>query len=69
MVLTVYDDLNVCYNGRPMVSYIQCWVKLLLKVMHYNIVLLPKKVSNCYLDFMESNALLFKYEQGLIVCF
>ncbi len=46
MVLTVYDDLNVCYNGRPMVSYIQCWVKLLLKVMHYNIVLLPKKVSN-----------------------
>ncbi len=24
----------------------QCWGKLLLKVMHYNIVLLPKKVTN-----------------------
>ncbi len=45
--------------------------------MHYNIALLPKKVTN-YVTFMESNALyyfcitfalLFKYEQGLIVCF
>ncbi len=26
--------------------YIQCWGKLLLKVMHYNIALLPKKVTN-----------------------
>ncbi len=25
---------------------LQCWVKLLLKVMHYNIALLPKKVTN-----------------------
>ncbi len=33
--------------------------KLLLKVMHYNIALLPKKVTLRYL--------LFKYEQGLIV--
>ncbi len=24
----------------------QCWGKLLLKVMHYNIALLPNKVSN-----------------------
>ncbi len=24
----------------------QCWGKLLLKVMHYNIELLPKKVTN-----------------------
>ncbi len=56
----------------------QCWGKLLLKVMHYNIALLPKKVTNyvTWLLFMESNvlcyfcvtfALLFKYEQGLIV--
>ncbi len=48
--------------------------------MHYNIVLLPKIVTNydTSLLFMESNALhyicvtfalLFKYEQGLIVCF
>ncbi len=46
--------------------------------MHYNIALLPKKVTNyvIWLLFMESNALryfcvtfalLFKYEQGLIV--
>ncbi len=26
--------------------YYQCWGKLLLKVMHYNIALLPKKVTN-----------------------
>ncbi len=26
--------------------YNQCWAKLLLKVMHYNIVLLPKEVTN-----------------------
>ncbi len=54
--------------------------KLLLKVMHYNIALHPKKVTNyvTLLLFVESNALhyccvtftlLFKYEQGLIVCF
>ncbi len=46
--------------------------------MHYNIALLPKKVTN-YINellFVESNVLhcvtfvlLFKYEQGLIVCF
>ncbi len=27
-------------------GYNQCWGKLLLKVMHYNIALLPKKVTN-----------------------
>ncbi len=37
----------------------QCWGKLLLKVMHYNIALLPKKVTNYIttLLFMESNVL------------
>ncbi len=61
-------------------DYEQCWGKLLLKVMHYNIALLSKKVTNYVTQvlFMESNALhyfcvtfalLFKYEQGLIVCF
>ncbi len=28
------------------IFYNQCWGKLLLKVMHYNIALLPKKVTN-----------------------
>ncbi len=28
------------------VTHHQCWGKLLLKVMHYNIALLPKKVTN-----------------------
>ncbi len=38
--------------------------------MHYNIALLPKKVTN-YVKVMRyiTFALLFKYEQGLIVCF
>ncbi len=27
-------------------DYMQCWGKLLLKVMRYNIALLPKIVSN-----------------------
>ncbi len=37
----------------------QCWGKLLLKVMHYNIAFLPKKVTIyvTQLLFMESNAL------------
>ncbi len=48
--------------------------------MHYNIALLPNKGTNyvTLFIFIESNALryfyvtftlLFKYEQGLIVCF
>ncbi len=36
----------------------QCCRKLLLKVMHYNIVLLPKKILLGKLLFMESNRLL-----------
>ncbi len=38
---------------------IQCWEKLLVKVMHCNIVLLYKKATNCimWLISMESNAL------------
>ncbi len=43
--------------------------------MHYNIALLPKKVTNYISYFLWkvmryiTFALLFKYEQGLIVCF
>ncbi len=40
--------------------------------MHYNIALLPKKVTNYFLwKVMRyiTFTLLFKYEQGLIVCF
>ncbi len=29
----------------------QCWGKLLLKVMHYNIALLPKKATNYVLSY------------------
>ncbi len=32
--------------GSTFLLDIQCWGKLLLKVMHYNIALLPKKVTN-----------------------
>ncbi len=38
-----------CYQGAAAYNkhkYSQCWGKLLLKVMHYNIALLPKKVTN-----------------------
>ncbi len=53
----------------------QCWGKLLLKVMHYNIALFPKKVITLLSYFLWkvmryiTFALLFKYEKGLIVCF
>ncbi len=62
-------------------SNINCLLSSVLgKVMRYNIALLTKKITNYVtkLLFMESNALhyfwitfelLFKYEQGLIVCF
>ncbi len=52
-----------------------CWGKLLLKVMHYNIALFPKKVITLLSYFLWkvmryiTFALLFKYEKGLIVCF
>ncbi len=44
--------------GCPAVrqSCFQCWGKLLSNVMHCNIALLPKKVTN-YVTFMEWNAL------------
>ncbi len=45
-------------SSLVIVAYQQCWRKLLLKVMHYNIALLPKKVTN-YVTFMESNALYY----------
>ncbi len=38
--------INPHIASKISVCYIQCWRKLFLKVMHYNIVLLPKKVSN-----------------------
>ncbi len=35
------ENMGDCY-----VCSEQCWGKLLLNVMHYNIALLPKKVTN-----------------------
>ncbi len=45
--------MRINYDGN------QCWGKLLLKWMYYNIALLPKKVPNyvTQLLFVESNAL------------
>ncbi len=37
---------DIEYGHAEYVPYKQCWGKLLLKVMHYNIALLPKKVTN-----------------------
>ncbi len=34
------------FHFYKLADYDQCWGKLLLKVMHYNIALLPKKVTN-----------------------
>ncbi len=44
---------------KPLYGLGQCWGKLHLKVIHYNIVLIPKKVTNyvTWLLSMESNAL------------
>ncbi len=63
------DSKSVCVC----VCYIQCWRKLFFKVMHYNIALLPKKVTNfisyyfwkimCYITI----EILFKSGQGLLV--
>ncbi len=36
--------LQVWCLGKPVHN--QCWGELLLKVMHYNIALLPKKVTS-----------------------
>ncbi len=37
---------------QPDFSHKQCWGKLLLKVMHYNIALLPKKFN--YLRYLAT---------------
>ncbi len=61
----------MCHVGvgyEYILYYDQCWGNLLLKVMHYNIVLLPKKVTyyvtfallSCYFLIM-SRALLFVF--------
>ncbi len=47
----VGDQWDIFFNYLFNRSYYtiicdQCWGKLLLKVMHYNIALLPKKVTN-----------------------
>ncbi len=53
----------------------QCWGKLLLKVRHYNIEVLPKKVTNYVSYFLwkvmryVTFELLFKSGQGLLACF
>ncbi len=54
----------------------QCWGKLLLKVVHYNIALLPKVKKNTLLSYFlwivmhyVTFELLFKSGQGLLVCF
>ncbi len=39
-----YYNIYVTLDHKT--SHKQCWGKLLLKVMHYNIALLPKKVTN-----------------------
>ncbi len=36
---------------KEQMYYMQCWGKLLLKVMHYNIALLPKKVTITFLIY------------------
>ncbi len=51
LILTYWCRLRGCGNENPTNSVIkecweQCWGKLLLKVMRYNIALLPKKVTN-----------------------
>ncbi len=63
------DRKSVCVC----VCYIHCWRKLFLKVMHYDIALLPKKVTNyiryCYWKVMRyiTIEILFQSGQGLLV--
>ncbi len=42
----VYNMLQGLANPSYGPAWLQYWGKLLLKVMHYNIALLPKKVTN-----------------------
>ncbi len=39
-------QLQIVYDMEEENCDRKCWGKLLLKVMHYNIALLPKKVTN-----------------------
>ncbi len=59
-----------CLFVSILVRHHQCWGKLLLKVMHYNIALLRKKLITLLSYFLiEKNVmLLFKSRQGLLVC-
>ncbi len=44
-----YSEVTVATRSGPYPAQMmdqQCWGKLLLKVTHYNIALLPKKVTN-----------------------
>ncbi len=41
-----FDGVISFYKMTECLLYEQCWGKLLLKAMHYNIALLPKKVTN-----------------------
>ncbi len=43
--MNVYKTAYACVNvySVQFYAYNQCWGKLLLKGMHYNIALLPKK--------------------------
>ncbi len=65
--------LNTMYTRA--VWYIQCWGKLLLKVMHYNVALLHKKVITLLIYVLwkvmryVTFELLFKSGKGLLVCF
>ncbi len=46
MLHTLCKLINLHCVNYIYLSMIQCWGKLLLKVMHYNIALLPKKVTS-----------------------
>ncbi len=44
--LYIQNQIRYCAKILSLMNHHQCWGKLLLKVMHYNIALLPKKVTN-----------------------
>ncbi len=43
-LVTIYNAFKAVYMKSC--SYRQCWGNLILKVMRYNIALLPKKVTD-----------------------
>ncbi len=79
-VFSLIITVTFYFNNLTFISYYliighQCRGKLVLKVMRYNIALLPKKLLITLLSYFKwkvpryvTLALLFKYEQGLIVC-